>query len=44
LQAAPKADTLSDEDIASGLEFRRDLVEGLKNPTFEDKRRALELL
>ncbi len=26
------------------LNFRRDVIEGLQDPTFEDKRRVLELL
>lgn len=36
--------TLSDEDVDAAMEFRRDVTAGMKNPTFEDKRRILEAL
>ena len=37
-------ETLSDTDIAATLQFREDVMMGMQNPTFEDKRRVLELL
>jgi hypothetical protein len=36
--------TLTDENIAMALKFREDVMAGLQNPTFEDKRRVFELL
>ena len=44
LQAALNANPLTDENIAAAIEFRRQVVEGLRDPTFEDKRRVLEFL
>ena len=35
---------LNDEALARALQFRADVIEGLKNPTFDDKRLYLELL
>jgi len=35
---------LSSEDIRSMLQFREDVLAGMQNPTFEDKRQVLELL
>ena len=35
---------LTDEAIATFMRFARDVNEGIKNPTFEDKRRYLEML
>jgi hypothetical protein len=39
-----KAQVLTEEDIQVALQFRQDVIVGLQNPTFEDKRRVLELL
>ncbi len=45
LQAALiSTQTLTDENIATALKFREDVMAGLQNPTFEDKRRVFELL
>ena len=33
---------LNDEALARALQFRADVIEGLKNPTFDDKRLYLE--
>ena len=44
LQAGLSAQRLTDENMAKALRFREDIMAGLQNPTFEDKRRALELL
>lgn len=44
LQTAVNARTLTDEDIAAALQFREDTIAGLQNPTFDDKRRMLEIL
>lgn len=44
LQAAVNARALSDEDITAALQFREDTIEGLQNPTFDNKRRMLEIL
>ncbi len=41
LQAGVKFD---DEALAQALQFRADVLEGLKSPTFDDKRLYLELL
>ena len=41
LQAGAKFD---DEALARALQFRADVLEGLKSPTFDDKRLYLELL
>jgi hypothetical protein len=35
---------LDDEALAQALQFRTDVIVGLKNPTFDDKRLYLELL
>ncbi len=35
---------MRDEEKDIALNFRHDVVEGLQNPPFEDKRRVLELL
>ncbi len=44
LQAELNRQILTDENIAAADQFRDDVIVGLLNPTFEDKRRALELL
>ena len=44
LQAEIAARELTEEAVNSLEQFREDMVAGLDNPTFEDKRRALELL
>ena len=41
LQAASQ---FTAEALARAMQFRADIIEGLKHPTFEDKRRYLELL
>jgi len=41
LQQAAKFD---DDTLARALHFRQDIVAGLKEPTFEDKRNYLEML
>jgi len=44
LQVALSAQRLTDMNIATALRFREDVMVGLQNPTYEDKRRTLELL
>jgi site-specific DNA recombinase len=44
LQARLGAQTLTDSSIRAALQYRSDVVLGLKNPTFEDKRQFLRLL
>ena len=44
LQAALDTNQLTDDSIELALRFREDVVVGMQNPTFEDKRRALEFL
>jgi len=44
LEAELTAESLTDDDIAAALEFREDVKAGMDNPTFEDKRWALEVL
>jgi hypothetical protein len=41
LQAGAQFD---DEALARALQFRADVIAGLKNPTFDDKRLYLEML
>ncbi len=35
---------LTNEDIASAMQFREDVILGMQNPTFEDMRRSLDVL
>ena len=44
LEAVLATKDLTDRNIASFLEFREAVATGLQNPTFEDKRRWLEIL
>ena len=44
LQSALTAQRLNDEKIAAALQFREDIIVGMKTPNFEDKRRVLDLL
>ena len=44
LTATIEANTLSDEDMVVALQFREDVLKGMRNPTFEDRCRVLELL
>jgi len=44
LETALTANTLTDKNIAAALEFRQNVIEGMRDPTFEDKRRILEFL
>jgi hypothetical protein len=39
-----EAGEISEADIESALEFRRDTLEGMSDPTFADMRHALETL
>ena len=43
-QRALSTSTLTDEQITALLQYREDVVIGLQQPTFESKRRNLELL
>jgi site-specific DNA recombinase len=42
--ALKAASRLNDEALTRALQFRTDVIKGLKNPTFDDKRLYLELL
>ncbi len=44
LQVAVNSSTLTDEGIAIALQYRDDVTTGMRNATFEDKRRTMELL
>jgi len=44
LEAALGEQPLNDADIEAALQFRADIIDGMQSPTFEDKRRVLELL
>ncbi|MBI5304002.1 MAG: recombinase family protein [Chloroflexi bacterium] len=44
LQSALTTQPLNDAEIAAALQFRADIIEGMKEPNFEDKRRVLDLL
>ena len=44
LHAALNARTITDETIAAALRRREEIIVGLHDPTFEDKRRMLEFL
>ena len=44
LQIAVNVKTMTNENIQAAMRFREDVLVGMKTPTFEDKRRTLELL
>lgn len=44
LEATMGTQPLNDADISAALQFRADIIEGMQAPTFEDRRRVLELL
>ena len=44
IEAALGEQPLNDADIEAALQFRADIIDGMQAPTFEDKRRVLELL
>jgi site-specific DNA recombinase len=44
LLGALDTQVLTDQDIEAAMEYRNDVIAGIENPTFEDKRRVLELL
>ncbi len=39
-----KIQMLTDDEVQAALRFREDVIAGMQNPTFEDKRRILEVL
>ncbi len=36
--------TLTDDEIKATMQFRQDAIQGMQNPTFDDKRRVTNLL
>jgi site-specific DNA recombinase len=44
LESALNAKALTDEEVTAALKFREDVMTGMLNPTFEDKRFVLEVL
>jgi site-specific DNA recombinase len=44
LQAEIEANSITDQEIENALNFRRDVANGLKNPTWDDKRAYLEMM
>lgn len=44
LEQALQAQALTDDDVARALQLRAEVVAGMANPTFEERRRVLEFL